>query len=130
MVLDRQFWRLAAIGLLVACGRDNTVPDDQLWGLVTSAAPPPPIRVEQAAKDPDVLSSALPLPHGAVVAAIGPHSLLIDTRTVSEEGGKQVEDIADHAQLELGTGDTFPGVYTNNADYGREAIYTGGKMYL
>jgi hypothetical protein len=130
MVLDRQFWRLAAIGLLVACGRDKTVPDDQLGGLVTAAAPPAPIDVDQAAKDPDELSRALTLPHGAVVAALGPHSLLIDTRTVIEEGGKQVEDLADHAQLDLGTGDTFHGVYTNNADYGREAIYTGGKLYL
>ncbi|MGN6108397.1 MAG: hypothetical protein ACTHU0_25050, partial [Kofleriaceae bacterium] len=36
----------------------------------------------------------------------------------------------DHAVIELGDGGSYHAVYTNSADYGREAIFSGGKLYL
>ncbi|MEO8707349.1 MAG: hypothetical protein ABI867_45395 [Kofleriaceae bacterium] len=120
----------AAILALVACGRSSGVPDDQLGGLVHEVKAPEKVDVDQASKDPAELSRAMALPYTAVIAAVGPHSLSIDTKTVVDEAGKPVSELTDHAALELGETGTFHGVYTNSADYGREATYLGGKLYL
>lgn len=124
-------WRLVVATLCAsACSRDKGVPDDQLGGLVVAAKAPAPIDVDQAVKDPVELSRALALPDTAVVAALGPHAVAVDTRSVVEEGGKPVNELSDHAALELGADGTFHGLYTNSDDYGREAIFVGGKLYL
>jgi hypothetical protein len=118
--------RLAAATLALsalACGRDKGVSDDQLVGLVKEATPPAPIDVTQATKDPAELDRAMASPYDAVVKALGPHAWTIETRTLVEEGGKPVEDLSDKAVLELGEQGAFHGVYTNSADYGREAIF-------
>lgn len=130
--------RLVLLGLLfAACGRDQGVADEQLKGLVleTRAASPPD--VEQAVKDPVELSRAMAASHAAVLAALGPHSLSIETHTIVEEGGKPVNDLSDKTLLEIGKGSgrgpddaSFHGLYENSADYGREAIFVGGKLYL
>jgi hypothetical protein len=116
--------------LAVACGRGKGVPDDQLGGLVVEVKPPAKIDVATAAGDVEELSRALASTHTAVVAALGPHAATIDTKTIVEEGGKQVSELADHAELAVGDAGSFKAVYTNSADYGREAIFSGGKLYL
>lgn len=122
-------WLLVA---LVACGRDKGVPDDRLGGLVVEPRPPAAIDIDQAVKDPAELSRALALPYTTVVAALGPHAVTVDTRTVVEEGDKAVEDLSDRAVLELGANGAFHGLYTNSADYGREAVFDpqSGRLYL
>lgn len=124
--------RLVAIALLsaLACGRDQSVSDDQLKGLVVAAQAPAPIDVEQAAKDPAELTRALASSHGTVIQAIGSHALAIETHTIVEEGGKPVSDLSDKVVLELGDNGVFHGLYENSADYGRETIFVGGKLYL
>jgi len=130
-MLARHTWLVLVIAAgHLACGRDRGVPDDQLGGLVLEPEAPAPIDILEAVKDPGELSRALALPHTAVLAALGPHALTVETRTVVEEGGKQTDELSDRAALEIGTGGAFHGVYTNSADYGREAIYTGGTLYL
>lgn len=114
----------------LACGRDRGVTDDQLKGLVTVPAPPAPIDVEQAAKDPAELTRALAASHAAMATALGPHALTLETRTVVEEGGKPVSDLSDKTTLELGDDGAFHAVYENSADYGREAVFVAGKLYL
>ncbi len=126
--------RLVVVGLLsVACGRDQGVSDEQLKGLVVEAKAASPIDVDQATKDPGELTRAMEASHGAVLAALGPHSLSLETHTIVEEAGKTVSDLADKTVLELGEkGDdpAFHGLYENSADYGREVIFTAGKLYL
>ncbi|MBA2539603.1 MAG: hypothetical protein H0V17_08210 [Deltaproteobacteria bacterium] len=114
----------------LACGRDKGVSDDQLEGLVISAPPPAKLDVDQAAKDPAELDRAMASAYTAVVTALGAHAVTIETRSVVEEGGKPTDELSDKATLELGDAGTFQGVYTNSADYGREARFVGGKLYL
>ncbi len=121
---------VACLLACLACGRDQSVRDDQLKGLVVEAKAPGPVDVEQAAKDPVELSRALASTHGAVVVALGPHAVAIETHTIVEEAGKPVSDLSDKTVLELGEGAAFHGLYENSADYGRETIHTGGKLYL
>jgi hypothetical protein len=116
--------------LVVACGRDQGVSDEQLKGLVVETKPPSAIDVDQATKDPAELARAMASSHGAVLAALGPHSLALETHTIVEEGGKPVSDLADKTLLELGEQGAFHGLYENSADYGREAIFKAGKLYL
>jgi hypothetical protein len=116
-------------GFALACGGTG-VEDEQLRGLVVDPKPAAPIDVNSAVKDPSELARALASPHAAVLAALGPHAVLIETRTVVEEGGKATSDLADKAELEIGDAGAFHGVYTNSADYGREATFVGGKLYL
>ena len=121
---------VACLLACLACGRDQGVTDDQLKGLVASAPPLAPIDVEQAAKDPAELSRALATTHGAVLVALGSHTLAIETHTIVDEGGKPVSDLSDKTVLELGDGAAFHGLYENSADYGRETIFIDGKLYL
>ncbi len=124
--------------LSVACGRDQGVSDEQLRGLVIEAKTPSAIDVDQATKEPAELARAMAASHGAVLAALGPHSLSLETHTIVEENGKPVSDLSDKSVLELGDkgsghgpGDVaFHGLYENSADYGREAIFKAGKLYL
>jgi hypothetical protein len=119
-----------AVAALLACGRSGGVADEQLGNLVIEPKPHAKIDVALAAKDPDELSRALASPHGAVLAALGPHTAAVETTTVVLEAGGSTTELSDRAVLELGEGDTFHGVYTNSGDYGREAIYVGGMLYL
>ncbi len=130
--------RLVVVGLLVvACGRDQGVSDEQLKGLVVEAKVASPIDVDQATKDPAELTRAMKASHGAVLAALGPHRLTLETHTIVEEAGKAVSDLADKTVLELGDKGSdrpddvaFHGLYENSADYGREVIFKAGKLYL
>jgi hypothetical protein len=121
---------LALLALTAACGRGERVPDDQLVGLVVEATPPAKLETELARRDPAELGRALTAPHALVAAALGPHSLLIESRTIVTEGGTPQSELSDRVQLELGDQGSFHGVYTNSEDYGREAIFVGGKLYL
>ena len=125
--------RLAGFGVwcaIVACGRSGGVPDDQLGGLVMEAKAGAKIDVALAGRDPAELSRALAVPHASVIAALGPHAASVDTRNVVDEGGKQVSELSDHAAIEIGDAGGFHAVYSNSADYGREVIFAGGKLYL
>jgi hypothetical protein len=117
--------------LALGCGRSEGIPDEELGGLViapkTKAAP---IDVGRAVKDPRELGRALALPYHDVIAALGPHTYTITTETTVEEGGKQVSLLSDTTKIELGAKNAFQAVYTNSADYGREAIYADGKLFL
>jgi hypothetical protein len=122
---------LLAILALVACGRSPGVPDEELGNLViapTQAAAP--IDVARAAKDPAELGRALMRPYGDVVKALGAHTYTITTETTISEAGQQVSALADRTVIDLGEGDSFRGVYTNSADYGREVTFVTGMLYL
>jgi hypothetical protein len=122
---------LAALAAGAACGRSQGVPDEQLGDLVIDRrAAEAPIDVARAATDPDELGRALARPHGAVVAALGPHTVKLAATNAVLEDGKQVSALDEQTKLELGADGAFHVLYTNSADYGSETIYTGGKLYL
>src|SRR5690242_17387299 len=116
---------------ILACGRSQGVPDDRLGGLVVEPKPAGAgIDVERAASDPGELGRALALPHAAAIAALGAHTSTINTRDRVDESGKAVSELSDTSVIELGDQGAYHAVYTNSADYGREAIFANGTLYL
>jgi len=132
--------RFAVLALCsAACGRSQSVPDQELTGLVVEAKKPDAaIDVERATREPAELTRALMQPYRATLAALGPHSVAVNTETVITEragaaGGSAsapVTELSDHAQIENGDAGAFHGIYTNSADYGREVTFVDGKLYL
>jgi len=122
---------LVILSCLAACGRGKGVPDDKLGNLVVEdKRSTEAVDIERATKDPGELGRALSAPVGDLIAAVGPCAVTIDTRNTVSENGKPVNDLSDHVVLELAPKGEFHGVYTNSADYGRETLFTGGKLYL
>lgn len=117
--------------LALGCGRNEGIPDDKLGGLVIAPkTKADAIDVGKAGKDPKELGRALSLPYHDVIAVLGPHTYSISTSTVVDEGGVKVNELSDLTKLELGDKGAFHGEYTNSADYGREVIFAGDKLYL
>lgn len=117
--------------LALGCGRSDGIPDEQLGGLVIAPRPKAePIDVPRAAADPRELSRALELPFRDVAAALGPHTYSISTSTIVEEAGKPVSELSDQTKIELSDKAPFQAIYTSSADYGREALFVDGKLYL
>jgi hypothetical protein len=107
------------------------VPDERLGDLVVEPRrADDAIDLDRAARDPAVLGRALERPHRSVIAALGPHAARIVTKNTVAENGKPVSTLDDETAIELGDQGAFHATYTNTADYGREAIYAGGKLYL
>jgi len=124
--------RFAVLALCAAaCGRSQGVADQDLPGLVVEARQAAPqIDVERAAKDPAELGRALARPYRVMLSSLGPHVIVLNSATTVEEGGVQVSDLSDHAQVENGEAGAYHALYVNSADYGREATFVGGKLYL
>ena len=120
------------VGLVLwaACGRSQGVDDEQLGGLVvTPKAQGSAIDVDRAVKDPAELGRALMAPYRTAALALGPHELAIATETTVDEAGKQVSQLSDHTKLVIAD-KAFHATYENSADYGREIVFAGGKLYL
>lgn len=126
--------RFAALALCsVACGRSQSVSDQELPGLVVEARhAEPPIDLERAVRDPAELGRALARPYRVVLSALGPHSVSVNTATSVTEAGqaKATSELSDHAQIENGEAGAYHAVYTNSADYGRETTFFDGRLYL
>jgi hypothetical protein len=124
----RAAWPLLA---LLACGRSQGVPDQDLGGLVIAPRPnETPIDLDRASREPAELGRALAQPSHVSAAALGPYTVTIATSTKVTEDGKPVSELADSTLLELGDKGTYHAVYTNSADYGREVTWTSGKLFL
>ena len=125
-------FRFAVLALCAAaCGRARGVQDQDLPGLVVEARKPEaPIDVERATRDPAELGRALARPYRVVIAALGPHTAGVSSAVTVDEGGHQVSELSDHAQIDNASATAFHAVYTNSADYGREAIFVDDRLYL
>lgn len=122
---------ILALGSAVACGRSQGVPDEDLGGLVEEPKQPDAkIAVDRAAKEPAELGRALAQPHRQVLVALGPHTATLSSATTVEEAGKPVSALTDTTKIEIGDAGAFHAIYGNDADYGREVIFVGGKLYL
>jgi hypothetical protein len=124
--------RFSALALCAAaCGRSKGVSDQDLTGLVVEARKPDAaIDVGRAARDPVELGRALARPYRMMLAALGPHSVAVNSVITVTEAGQPVSDLSDHAQIDNGTGGAYHAIYTNSADYGRETTFSEGKLYL
>jgi hypothetical protein len=125
-------FRFAVLALCAAaCGRARGVQDQDLPGLVVEARKPEaPIDVDRATRDPAELGRALARPYRVVIAALGPHTAGVSSAITVDEGGHQVSELSDHAQIDNASATAFHAVYTNSADYGREAIFVDERLYL
>lgn len=127
----RSLYLFASLAVAAACGSSEGVPDDKLGTLVIAPKEKhAAIDVARAAKDPAELGRALAMPYRDVVTALGPHTYSFKSTNTVDENGKRVSELTDTTKIELGAKDAFHGTYENSADYGREAIFEGGKLYL
>ncbi len=107
------------------------MPDEDLGGLVKEPKQPDPeIAVDRAAKESAELGRALARPYREVLVDLGPHTAMLSGTTTVEEAGRPVSSLSDTAKIEVGDAGAFHAVYANDADYGREVIFVGGKLYL
>src|SRR4051794_11895046 len=87
----------------MACGRAQGVPDQELGGLVVDTkVPDKAIDLDLAAKDAAELSRALARPYRAMVAALPPHTVMIQSKTTVEEGGKVTDELGETSTISLG----------------------------
>ncbi|MDQ3338949.1 MAG: hypothetical protein M4D80_27610 [Myxococcota bacterium] len=105
--------------------------DEQLGNLVVEPKHgDTKLDVAKAATDASELGRALARPYASVLTDLGAHAITIKTQTVVDEAGKPVSDLSDESTIKNGDKGTFHAVYTNTADYGRETIFVGDKLYL
>ena len=128
---------VASVGGAVACagcggcGRSQGNADQDLGGLVVAAkTEDQKIDLARVTSDPAELGRALTRPYRVVIAALGPHTVSAATTNTVDDGATRVSDLSDQTTLELGDAGAFHATYTNSADYGREAIFVGGQLYL
>ena len=124
--------RFAVLALCsAACGRSQGAGDPQLPGLVVEARPAePPLELTRCAREPGELGRVLLRPYRVALAALGPHRATVSTQTTVEDRGTPVSELSDRTVLDNGEDGAYHAVYTNSADYGRETIYVGGRLYL
>lgn len=125
--------RLATSMLAVALGAcgGSGAPDRELQGLVTSAATTPkPIDTARAARDGAELARALRQPWRVAAAALGDHRLTVDSSVEVRDGATVLERLGDRTVIESTAGGDYHGKSDNTADYGREVVALGGKLYL
>src|SRR5437867_4179883 len=101
--------RLSVLALCAAaCGRSHGVSDQDLTGLVVEARrPDAAIDVARAARDPGEPGRALARPYRTLLAALGPHSVSVNSVITVREAGQQVSDLSDHAQIDNGPGGSY-----------------------
>jgi hypothetical protein len=121
---------LVVLALAPACGDSGGVKDEDLGGLVVSPPEAPPVDVGKAGKDAAELERAMALPHHAITAAIGAHTVKITSAYQVKEGDDVVDHLADETDIEAAADGTYHALYDNDADYGREVTFLGGKLYL
>ncbi len=114
-----------------SCGRAQGVSDQELGGLVVETkVADKAVDLDAAGRDPAELGRALMRPYRTAIAALPAHTLTITAKTTVEEAGKVTDDLGESTTLQLGDGGAYRGEYTNTADYGREIVFVGGKLYL
>jgi len=119
-----------ALAALAACGSGRT-PDRDLGSLVVAPDDgKQPIDLAKAATDPGELGRALAVPAQEVAAQLGPHATTLHSTVVVHEGANQVDALTTDTTIELGDAGAWHAVSNNTADYGREAIWSDGALYL
>ena len=100
-------------------------------GLVTATVTAPrPIDVDRAARDAGELARAVAQPWRIAAAALGDHSLTIDSTVVVKDGAAVLEQLGEHVTIASAAAGAYHATADNTADYGREVVWVGGQLYL
>ncbi len=124
-------WGAAVAVVLSACSTSGGRPDDQLGGLVVAEDhEEPPIDMGKVASDRTELLRAAMMPHRRVGSLLGGH-VFHGTSTIEvKEGDKVVQHIEDTTLIDYRADGQFHARLDNDHDYGREAVFVGGTMYV
>ncbi len=116
---------------VAGCSSSGGTSDKELEGLVVAEAPPPAtVDVTRAGRDPSALAAALQLPWSRAADQLGDHRLTITTVMEVREGAAVLETLEDSTTIDLARDGQYHAIYENGADYGREIVFLGGKLYL
>lgn len=94
------------------------------------AVAPPPIDVARAAREPAELLRAVLVPQRDVAGALGPHRVRGTAKLRVAEQGREVEALDEETLVEHGAEGAFHALYKNSRDYGREAYFAGGTLWI
>lgn len=118
---------LVALG---ACGGGGAS-DRELQGLVTSVSTAPkPIDTGRAARDGAELARALAQPWRVAAKVLGDHRLTVTSSVEVRDGTAVLERLGDETVIESAANGDYHAKSDNTADYGREVVALGGKLYL
>ena len=76
------------------------------------------------------LARALAMPHRLVSAALGSHAFAGTSTVETREAGTVVDVLSDTTAIEIDADGRFHAALANSKDYGREAFWTDGTLYL
>ncbi len=115
---------------LISCGGEGT-PDTALNGLVVSTNKSP-VRLDLTRLTTDIseFTRSLSLRHSYVSKQIGAHTFLGRSRIELHQGDKEVAVLADETGIVLDKAGNYQASLKNSHDYGREAYFVDGTMYL
>jgi len=124
-------WAAAVAALLSGCSTSGGRPDDQLGGLVVAEDhEEPPIDVSKVNSDRAELLRAANMPHRRVGALLGGHVFHGNSTIEVKEGDKVVQHIEETTRIEYRADGQFHARLDNDHDYGREAVFAGGTLYV
>ena len=121
---------IGAGALLAGCGESGGVKDEELTGLVKAPVKEKKLDLARAGKDAGELVRAVAQPWTPTAAALGDHTVTIAHTIELREGTTVLENLGETTNLQVGKDGSYLAVYENNADYGREVVWTGGQLYL
>lgn len=126
----RWFPALVAVSAVAACESGRTSDKDLGPLVVKPDTAIKPIDVNKAMRDAGELGRAVGLPDHEIEHLLGAHATTFKSTTVVTEGAAQVDNLTVETTIELGADGAWHAVSNNTADYGREAIWSGGALYL
>lgn len=125
---------VCTVSLMLAsggCGRaegDAALPRSAL--IPAAEAEPVPVDVARAASDPDELRRAVTARHRDTAARLGAHRARGTASLRVTQGGREVEGWDEETLVEKDAQGAVRALYTNSRDYGREAIASGGRLWI
>jgi hypothetical protein len=120
------------VAAIAAC-QSSKPADDDMVGLVTSPKPDvAPIAVARAGTDAAELLRALALPHHRVSKLLGAHQVQGASKLEVKDLATQqiIETLSDVTVIEFDKDGNYKASLGNTRDYGRDAYFIGGTLYL
>lgn len=120
----------SCLGGAGGCGSSSGRSDEDLAGLVKREThEAAPIDLDRAAIDPAELARAVLQPHRLTVA-LGGHTFKGTSSIVVTEEQQTVEDLQDETSIDMREDGSYHAVLNNSRDYGREAVFVDGTLYV
>lgn len=133
MPFRNRWWLALGVATALSCQGSGGTRDEELSGLVKTAAPPSVrVDVNRAGRDAAELGRALAQAWSPAGAQLGDHALRIEHTLAVRDGAALVESLGETTTLVATRDGSYHATYENTADYGREVIYLAGtnRLYL